>query len=546
MNEIRLLFWKDIRILINNIKLILQNPLRLMPYAGIVGYVFFMYFLRFKNRDSEDATQQMPELDLDAIPEVDFALQNMIGGFTVLALLFLIYQLINATKKNVSFFKMADVNLLFTAPVKPENILIYYMGRSILPSIGGAIIMVAYGYSQVVDSLALSTLNVVFLVLAAALFFFMISPIKFLVYTLNTKYEVMSHIRNGVIGLAVLLAGMIVIPGLLAEKFWQGMFAWVGSPYFNFFPLVGWSRGIGSYVSHGNWVIATGFLCLYFLAYYVVMKLVIQFSGYYYEDVLEATKSNEEKLDKVKGKKETGESSYSLNSGKKLALPDFGTGAKAFYWRNYVHSSRQDFHPLFGLYSLILVGVGLLLAILSLYDWFSHYLLYVYLLVLVFIYFMAGIGRANVGDLKKPFFILVPASWSAKFWNVIKLDLVQISLFCLALMIPSVLLAGIHWLTIPLFLLLTIEMYLIGFGINIIPQVALDEGWDRKLIKPVLIAGIFIFGMLPALGISVFVFVITKKFVWTLLAASVMCFFIMAILMHVTLDVLKRIEFKEI
>lgn len=546
MNEIRLLFWKDIRILVNNIKLILKNPLRLLPYAGIAGYVFFMYFLRMKSRGDDTPTQEMPELDVNGIPEIDFAIRNIIGAVTVLALGFLIFQLYRATKKNVSFFKMADVNLLFTAPVKPANILIYYMGRSILPSLGGAIIFVAYGYSQAVDTLELTALNILFLVLAVALFFFMISPIKFLVYTLNTKYDVMEYIRSGVIGLAVILAGMIVIPGLMAEKFWQGMFAWISSPYFDFFPIVGWSRGIGSFLSHGNAVISIGFVLIYLIAYYVVMKLVIQFSGYYYEDVLEATKSNEEKLAKVKGKKQPGESSYSLNTKKKLALPDFGTGAKAFYWRNYVHSSRQDFHPLFGLYSLIMVAIGILLAGLSLFGWFSHYFIYGYMLILLFIYFMAGIGRANVGDLKKPFFILIPASWSAKFYNVIKLDLLQICLFCLAMMIPSVFIAGLHWLNIPIFLLLTLELYLIGFGINLIPQVALDEGWDRKLIKPVMIAGIVIFGLIPAFGVSLLVFILTKKFVWTIFAASVICFFIAAILMHVTLDVLKRLEFKEV
>lgn len=545
MNEIRLLFRKDILILINNLKLILRNPLRLLPYAGILAYIVFMYYLRLVNRDEDNSAQEMPELDMNGIPEVNFAMQNIVGGVTILALVFLIYQLYSATKNNVSFFKMADVNLLFTAPVKPENILIYYMGRSILPSLGGAIIFVAYASSQAYETFDLTFANFVFLIFAVALFFFILSPIKFLVYTLNTKYDVMEYIRTGVIVLAVLLTGMIVIPGLMAEKFWQGMFAWISSPWFDFFPLVGWSRGIGSYLFHENMVISIAFIVLYGIAFFVILKLVINFAWYYYEDVLEATKSNEEKLEKVKGKKQVGESSYSLNTKKKLALPDFGTGAKAFYWRNYVHSSRQDFHPLFGLYSLIMVAIGIVLAVLSLFEWFSHYFLYGYLLMMLFIYFFAGIGRANVGDLKKPFFILVPATWGAKFWNMIKLDILQISLFCMALIIPSVLIAGLNWYIIPLFLFATIEMYLIGFGINIIPQISLDEGWDRKLIKPFMIGGTILFGFVPAFAFSVIAIIVSKQFVWALFGGTFGMFFVAAILMHVTLDVLKRLEFKE-
>ena len=105
MNEIRLLFRKDIFILINNIKLILRNPLRLLPYAGIAGYIFFMYYLRLKNRGDDSTAPEMPELDLNGLPEVNFAMQNMIGAVTILALAFLIYQLYAATKNNVSFFK---------------------------------------------------------------------------------------------------------------------------------------------------------------------------------------------------------------------------------------------------------------------------------------------------------------------------------------------------------------------------------------------------------------------------------------------------------
>jgi len=546
MNEIQLLFRKDILILINNVKLILRNPVRLLPYAGIAGYIFFMYFLRMKKRDKDGASSEMPELDLNGLPEVNFAMQNIVGGVTILALAILIYQLFRATKNNVSFFKMADVNLLFTAPVKPENILIYYMARSILPSLGGAIIFVAYASSQAIDTYDITVGNFVFLVLAAAFFFFIISPIKFLVYTLNSKYNVMEYIRTGVIVLAVLLSGMIIIPGLMAERFWQGMFAWITSPWFDFFPIVGWSRGIGTFILHQNAILSIGFVALYGIAYCVILKLVIRFAGYYYEDVLDATKSNEEQLEKVKGKKQVGESAYSLNTKKKLALPDFGTGAKAFYWRNYVHSSRQDFHPLFGLYSLIMVAIGIVLSVLSLFESFSHYFLYGYLLIMLFLYFFAGIGRANVGDLKKPFFILVPATWASKFWNMIKLDILQISLFCLALIIPSVLIAGLNWFIIPLFLFATIEIYLVGFGINIIPQIALDEGWDRKLIKPFMIGGIVLFGLVPAFAFSVVAFIASKQFVWALFGGTFGMFFVAAILMHVTLDVLKRLEFKEV
>jgi hypothetical protein len=543
MHEIRLLFRKDIFILINNIKLILKNPLRLLPYGVLVGYFTFIYGQGVKRRG--DQATDVQNLDLDGLPEPDFAAQNIIGGITILALGFLVFQLYRATKNNVSFFKMADVNLLFTAPVKPENLLLYYMARSILPSLGGSILFLVYGGSQLASQFDLTFSIAVFMVLGFALFFFMIFPIRFLIYTLHAKFGVMEYIRGGIISLGVGLALMILIPGLMAEKFWQGMFSWIASPWFDLFPFVGWSRGIMSYASHGNGLLSLAFAGLYGLTYFAVVKLVIHYAGYYYEDVLEATKTNEDKLDKARGKQEVGEGVYSLNAKKQLALPDFGAGAKAFYWRNYVHSSRQDFHPLFGIYSLSMAGIGIVMAGLSNFDWFSYKVFYFYLLFILFFYFMAGIGRANIGDLKKPFFILVPATWSAKFWNMIKLDILQTVIFATVLIVPSVFLAHVSFGLIPLFLVGIIVFYLIGFSINLIPQVALDEGWDRKLIKPFMIGGIFLFGIIPTVIMSVIVFIITKQFVWTLFTCVLGMSVVAAILLHVTLDVLKRLEFKE-
>ncbi|MEN2282374.1 putative ABC exporter domain-containing protein [Algoriphagus sp. SE2] len=543
MNEITLLFKKDLLILINNLKLILKNPVRLLPYVGLLGYFFFIYSMRMKRRTD---SSEMETPSIDGIPEVDFAFQNIVGGITILALAFFIFQLYRATKKNVTFFKMADVNLLFTAPVKPENLLIYYMARSILPALGGSIIFIMYGAGQVADQFDITFGNITFLALGFALFFFMIFPLRFLIYTLHTKYGVMEYIKTGIIILGVALGLMILIPGLMADKFWQGMFSWVSSPWFNFFPVVGWSRGIMSYVLDQNILLTLSFIILYGLAYFSVVKLVIRFSGYYYEDVLEATKSNEEKLEKVRGKKQASESSFSVNTKKQLALPDFGAGAKAFYWRNYVHSSRQDFHPLFGIFSLIMAGLGIIFAILSNFEWFSHKVFYGYLLILLVIYFMAGIGRASVGDLKKPFFILIPASWSSKFWNMIKLDVYQILLFSSFMIIPSVFIASVNWALIPLFLLGMVGFYLTGFSINLIPQIALEESWDRVFIKPLMIGGIFLFGIIPSGIVSILVFALTKQFVFGLLALVLGIGFVTAILLHVTLDIIKKLEFKEV
>jgi len=50
-------------------------------------------------------TPEIPDLDTNGLPEVDFSVQNIIGGVTLLALVLLIYQLYRATKRTSAFSK---------------------------------------------------------------------------------------------------------------------------------------------------------------------------------------------------------------------------------------------------------------------------------------------------------------------------------------------------------------------------------------------------------------------------------------------------------
>ena len=153
-------------------------------------------------------------------------------------------------------------------------------------------IFLVYSGGQLASEFDLDVLGALFLLFGFALYFFLIFPLRFLIYTLHTRFGILEQLRVGVLVLGVLLSLLILIPGFLAPVFWEGMFAWISSPWFNLFPVVGWSRGMMAYFLDGNWILSTTYLLLYGITYYAVVKLVIQYSGHYYEDVLEATQNN--------------------------------------------------------------------------------------------------------------------------------------------------------------------------------------------------------------------------------------------------------------
>lgn len=548
MSEFGLLLRKDLYILINNLKLILKNPLRLFPYLFIVGYFGIFYFLRGNRSKTSVDPDQMGDLQeaMDQINAPDVGQLALVGGLTLLALIVMLYLLFRATKKNVTFFSMADVNLLFTSPVNPSKLLVYYMVRSIIPALGGSFVFILYGTAQLNDIFDFNVLNLSIMAMGMALFFFILSPIRFLIYTLHTKYGIIPQVKSGIFIAGIVVLIMMLIPGLLAGNFYEGMFAWIASPWFDLFPLVGWSRGIITFLGHENGWRVLGLMGCYGLSYGLILMMVLRHSGHYYEDVLESTQSQEETKEKIKGKRTASESSMSLNTKKKLVFKDFGTGATAIYWRNYVHGSRQDFHPFFGVYGLGFAGLGVVMAVLSRFDWFSHWIIYGYLIMLIFIYFMGGIGRVNVGDLKKPFIILIPDTWGAKCWNLIRLDLYQTCIFSIILIVPTALIGQLSLGLIVLFPICMLCFYICGFSINMTVQLGFNEGWDRKLVRPLIIGSVLLFGILPSLGSGFFVAIISRQFVYGLLGISMGMGLVAAVMLHVAFDVISRLEFKEI
>lgn len=130
------------------------------------------------------------------------------------------------------------------------------------------------------------------MILGLAFFFFLLSCIRFLIYTLHTRFNILPYIKIGVGSLTIVLSLLIFIPGWRAENFWEGMFLWISSPWLDAFPMVGWSRNLLTYPGHQNTLVSLGYIFLYGLTSYVVIRSIKKHSGYYYEDVLEATKSN--------------------------------------------------------------------------------------------------------------------------------------------------------------------------------------------------------------------------------------------------------------
>ncbi|WP_226390979.1 putative ABC exporter domain-containing protein [Penaeicola halotolerans] len=536
MSEFLLLLVKDLIIIKNNIKLILRNPARLLPYIGVVGYFSYFYFKRAADREV---------VAMDGYAFDDSTFKIVLGILTLLLLAFFIFNLYRALNSSITFFSLADVNMLFTAPTSPKKILTYYIVRSIFPSLGAGILFVVYSSSSLMQSFKLGFLDIAFLILAVGLFGFIASPIKFLFYALVTKRGIGTILKVTVWSLIVMIAGLVFVPALLAENFWEGAFSVIGSEAFNYFPIVGWCRGIGLFFIHQNIYEAALYFGLMLATFFIILYAILANADDYYEDVLESTSSKEDAKELAKGTKKAGDGTGSLNAKKLVQLKNFGTGAKALYWRNYVHSMRIDFHPFFGLYAGGTIAIMLVLALLARFDVMSHKSIYVYLAILSGIYFMAGLGRVNIGDFSKPYFILLPDTWFRKVWNSVKLDVYQ-TLFTMGIaLVLGVFIAELDLTLLFSGMMLILALYVIGLAINLAIKSWFSESLDQRFIKPIFVICVILFGMIPAFGLGLMVFLFSKVAAYGYLVMSLGMSVVAAIVGQLALDVIKRFELKD-
>jgi hypothetical protein len=259
MNKLRILINKDFHQIKNYFKAFNKNRKKLIPVAF---YILWFYFMFKSQTDS------------------NFYSINYFKNFSFGILTFLlIISLINIYFERTSYFNMADVNLLFTAPIDSKLVLIYAIFKTSWKQMLAALFMFMFLSPSLMNA-GIHFPHLLIGVLAYALFIFAIEPISFIIAQLGKKYDLKFIIST----LVIVLLMMIAIPMILLKSPIEG----IQSEYMNFVPLIGWSRGIfmGMFQINGYFFLYTTLMVLFIL---VINLYIIKTSEHYYEDVIAAT-----------------------------------------------------------------------------------------------------------------------------------------------------------------------------------------------------------------------------------------------------------------
>ncbi|NMA66422.1 MAG: hypothetical protein GX957_09320 [Clostridiaceae bacterium] len=375
----------------NLVKGIFKKPSALIGFIFIFAFVVFIIVASFL----------MPSGIIRS------ASNELFNGIIMLVFTVLYFSYLRVgIEKGSTYFRMADVNLVFTAPIEPRNILLY----GFIKQIGGTIILLFFTFCQIPNlrnNFEFQPYGV-WMLLAAVVALALAYPlIGMLIYSWISKNSKRKKLVNYIFYIFAAIIVVIALLDLLKTKNVGTTLANVfDNPVAKYFPIIGWTGSIATAAVSGIttevYVGAIGMVLLVFGISVALYRMNLDF----YEDVLEGTEYIEAA---VKAKREGNTISFNTKIKSKTKNKLLGKGASAIFSKQFLEYRRTSHFFLFDRTSIIIILSAIMFRVVSPNiemdtDATLFYILgfAVYMLLLV-----QGQGRLNL-EIEKPFIYLIP------------------------------------------------------------------------------------------------------------------------------------------
>lgn len=329
-----------------------------------------------------------------------------IGGFGLLYIYTFTY---TGLATGSTFFNMADVGLLFVAPISPIKVLIY----GLLSAIGKAMLaslfilyqipnlrnMLGYGLKEILS---------LFFIYMILVIFNQLLSIGVYIYT-NGNESRKNLVKSFIYGY---LAAVAIIAFIMIRKEQTGileaLYRMTESKWFGFMPVAGWAIMFFKGVLTGSAADIVISLGLFILVGAIFIVMLTGRDTDYYEDVLYSTEAAYQKLMYAKGERNV--TTVSTNVNRKIKISDNdhgikkGKGASVFMYKHLLEMKRSsNFIFIDGYTIFATIGAGI--AGYFLHDAQKSYII---MIVLIYIqYFFTLFGRLSI-ELIKPYIYLIP------------------------------------------------------------------------------------------------------------------------------------------
>jgi len=424
----------------------------------------------------------------------------IVGG---IILVVFVFQAISADKNGSRIFLPADVNLLFSSPMKPQSVLLFRL----MTQLGASILASVYLLFQLPNLVLNLGLNiwVALVIIATWCLTIVIGKLLqiFLYIVCSTNMKLKSHLRNGIYAFLLVIAGAY----LLYWKTSGGHYLAAAAGFFNcsvsrFIPLWGWLKGFCMFAMEGNLAGLLISFAAIVIGGVLLTYIIWHIKADFYEDAMAKSEETAELLARAQSEK----AGVAIVKRKKDRSDKLrrdgmrhGSGANVFFHKSMYNRFRFAHLGVFTKTSETYLVAAVGTAVLCRFVIQTNGLLPV-ILTLGALTFFRAMGNPLEQDTQMDHFLLIPEStWHKLFWSLLGgtancfLDLLPAVIVSSLLLGENVLIA-LAWLP----LIVSVDFFATTVGAFIGFSVPISAG---KMIKQLVQIMFIYFGLLPDVAI---------------------------------------------
>lgn len=421
------------RNIINYVKSFKHKPSRAFPFL-FYGFILLMMAISFILEDSEPHYSNP---------------KYFITGLTVMLVIVFIYIIYSGIIRKNFKYNMSDVNLIFTAPIKSQNVLLYGFIREI-SSVLALSIFLLFQLPNLTLNFKFTKYGLVVFLFSILLFFITLSFISLLMYGIFSRFKNVKKLAENI----VKFISLIVIGGISLYIYLYSKGDYLGysvelfnKEFWNYIPLIGWIRAIIiQCLSEYNYSLILYVLALVFtsvLCGFILYKLNIDF----YEDALPSAEQNEvaqslknNGFDQKQIQNINNKERKPILARRKVNYNYSSTYAKAIFFRHVLECRKSGFGFL-DIFSLIYFGV-------SLFSWYVGLPIEFLLGFGVYFMFLTTYAAKWANDFNTHFIFLIPAPSEQKLFYSTLISVIKYGVNSLILFLPVSILTKANPITV--------------------------------------------------------------------------------------------------
>lgn len=430
-------------------------------------------------------------------PEEVASLVELIAGGVVLAVL--VFSILLADRSGGSIFLMADVNLLFPAPMKPQSVLLF---RLIMQT-GTSFVLTLYLLFQVPNLILNLGLNAgaAFAILGAWFLMLVYSKlVSVLLYTLCATYPGLKRrLRPALYLCLAVIAGSYLLFALSGGgDYYASALAFFNAPLTRFIPLWGWLKALVLFGVTGEALPAIAAAAALVLGAVLLVVLIWRIKADFYEDAMSRSAETAELQQAAQGKTNPALVKRKKDRSDKLRRDGLqkGAGASVYFYKSMYNRFRFAHLGYFTKTAEtdLVVALGTSLVLLYVLDVTAFPA--VAAVLAVFTFFRA-LGNPIAADVKQESFFLVPDSAHKKIFYSFLGGVVNSALDLLPAFLVSALLLRTNPFEVLLWYLLTVSVGAYADSVGVFIDLSLSTGLSNNIRAMVQILFIY-FGLIPA------------------------------------------------